>query len=96
MAPPILFGERGRGEFRARKVSVESLTKELAEKTRRRAKLIEAIDSAGEIASLTERLRALEGEIKSIENAIQDHRPSKVDDTLKGLREHVTKQLLGL
>jgi len=42
-------------------VSAESLTKDLEDKKRRRAKLIEAIETAGDIDSLTERLRDLEG-----------------------------------
>jgi hypothetical protein len=49
---------------------VESLTNDLEKKKGRRAKLIEAIESAGDIASLTERLRNLEGEIEQASKAI--------------------------
>ena len=76
-------------------VSVESLTKDLEDKKRRRARIIEAIETAGDIGGLTERLRDLEGEIKRIQHAIDNHRPVKLDDALNGLREHVTKELLG-
>jgi site-specific DNA recombinase len=76
-------------------VSLESLTKDLEEKKRRRAKLIDAIETAGDITSLTDRLRDLEGEIKRIQHAIENHRPQKLDDALSGLREHVTRELLG-
>jgi hypothetical protein len=54
-------------------MSVESLTKDLEEKKRRRAKLIDPIQTAGDIASLTDRLRDLEGEIKRIQHAIATH-----------------------
>jgi hypothetical protein len=62
---------------------------------REAAKLIEAIETAGDIASLTNRLRNLEGEIKRIQQAIENHRPVKVDDALNGVRERITKELLG-
>src|SRR5215471_2215373 len=39
--------------------SVESLTKDLEDKKRRQAKLIDAIETAGDIASLAERLREI-------------------------------------
>ena len=76
-------------------VSVESLQKDLEERKRRRAKLIEAIETAGDIASLVERLRDLEAEITRIHHAIENHRPLRLEDALDGLREHVTKELLG-
>jgi len=47
------------------------------------------------IASLAERLRVIEGEIKQIEHAISSHRPVKLDEEVNGLRERVTKELLG-
>jgi hypothetical protein len=37
----------------------------------------------------------LEGEIKRIEQAIASYRPLKLDDAMNGLREHITKELLG-
>ena len=55
-------------------VSVESMAKALEDKKRRRAKLIEAIETAGDIASLTERLHDLEGRIKRLQRAIENHR----------------------
>jgi hypothetical protein len=63
-------------------VSVESLTNDPERKKGRRAKLIEVIETAGDIASLTERLRNLEGEIDQIEQAIASYRPLKLDDAI--------------
>jgi hypothetical protein len=76
--------------------SVESLTKDLEDKKRRQSKLIDAIETAGDITSLVERLREIEGEIKRIQNAITSYRPLKLDQAMNGLRERVTKELLGL
>jgi hypothetical protein len=53
------------------------------------------VETAGDIASLTERLRDLEAEIQRIRHAIENHRPLKLDDALNGFRKHVTKELLG-
>src|SRR5262249_8185678 len=72
--------------------SIESLTKDLEDKKRRQATLIDAIETGGDIASLTDRLRALEGEIKRIQHAIASHRPVKMDEVMSGLREHLTKE----
>ena len=70
--------------------------KDLEDKKRRRAKLIDAIETAGDIASLTERLRELEAEINRVQHAIATHRPLKLDAAFSGLREHVERELLGL
>jgi len=56
--------------------------------------LRDAIETAGEIASLAERLGEIEGEIKR-EHAIDSHRPVNLDQAMNGLRERVTKELLG-
>ena len=77
-------------------VSVETLMKDLEDKKKRRAKLIDAIETAGDIASLTQRLRELEAEINQVQHAIATHRPLKLDVAFSGLREHVTRELLGL
>jgi hypothetical protein len=50
-------------------------------------KLIDAIETASDIASLTERLCGVEAEIKRIQYTIDNHRPLKLDDALNGLRE---------
>src|SRR5947209_43823 len=63
---------------------------------RRQAQLIDAIEMAGDITSLTDRLRTLENEIRDIERAIESERPVKLDDVMAGLREHVTKAVFGL
>jgi len=76
--------------------SVESLKKDLEEQKRRQANLIEAIETAGDINSLTERLRAVETEISRIQRAVADYRLVRLEDTLKGLRQHVTKAMFGL
>ena len=77
-------------------VTLDSLKKDLEERKRRQAKLIEAIETAGDIAVLTERLRGLEREVKHIEEAIARYRPIKLDDTVTDIREHVTKALFQL
>ena len=56
--------------------------------------LRDAIETAGEIASLAERLGEIEGETKR-EHAIDSHRPVNLDQAMNGLRERVTKELLG-
>ena len=77
-------------------VSVESLKKDLEDRKRRQGRLIDAIETRGDINSLTERLRALEDEIKGIQNAISTHRPMKRDDAVNKLREQIAATLGGL
>lgn len=73
--------------------SADSLKKDLEDKKRRQARLLGAIETAGDISSLTERLRVLEAEIKSIQQDIANHRPLKIEDAISGIREHVSKEL---
>ena len=67
-----------------------------ADRKRRQAKLIEAIETTGDIASLTERLRTLERDIESITQALKNHHPLASDRSAADMRSHVTKALLGL
>jgi hypothetical protein len=77
-------------------MTVDSLKKELEDRKRRQAKLIEAIETSGDISLLTERLRALGGEVKRIEKAIASYRPIKLDVAVGDIRDHVTRAVLGL
>ncbi len=77
-------------------VSLESLKAELEDRKRRQTKLIEAIEVASDVTSLTERLRVLETETRRIQEAIDAYRPIKLDVALGEVREHVTKSLMRL
>ena len=76
--------------------SVESLRKDLEDRKRRQTNLINAIETGGDIPSLTARLRDMEAEVAQIQDAIDAYRPLKLDSALEGLREHVTRALLQL
>jgi site-specific DNA recombinase len=70
--------------------TVENLKKDLDDRNRRQAKLIEAIETTGEISAISARLKDLESEIRQIESAITSHRPVKVEDAIDEIRQHVT------
>ena len=75
--------------------TLQSLTCDLADKKHRQARIITAIEAAGDINVLTERLRSLESEITHIKTAIANFYPIKVETAVRGIREHVTTALLG-
>jgi len=62
---------------------------------RRQGKLIEAIETAGDINMLTERLRELDREVKRIEEAITSFRPVKLDVAVGQIREHIKRAIKG-
>ncbi len=76
--------------------SVDSLKHDLDDRKRKQAKLIEAIETAGEVSMLANRLRDLESEIKRIQGAIAAYRPLRVDVAVGEIRAHVTTAVLGL
>ena len=57
---------------------------------------MEAIEKAGEINALTERLSWLQADIERIERLLKSYRPINLDLTLGEIREHVTREVLGL
>jgi site-specific DNA recombinase len=73
--------------------TVDALKKDLEDRKRRRSKVLEAIETAGDIDSLTDRLRELETDIKGIEAAITAYRPLKLDQTVADVREHIANAL---
>jgi hypothetical protein len=75
--------------------TLESLKRDLDEKKRRQARIITAIETAGDIDALTGRLRNLENEITGIKAAIANFRPISFEEAARGIREHVTSALLG-
>ncbi len=77
-------------------VTVQSLEKDLEDRRRRQAKLIEAIEVAADVTSLAERLRGLEAEIAKIQQAIAAYRPIRLDAAVEEIREHVRGSLMGL
>jgi site-specific DNA recombinase len=77
-------------------MTVDSLRKDLEDRKRRQAKLIEAIETAGDINVLTERLRMLATEIENIQQAIAGCRPVNLDIAIGKIREHVTRTIRGL
>jgi DNA invertase Pin-like site-specific DNA recombinase len=76
--------------------TLENLRKDLEDRKRRQAKLIEAIESAGEITAISSRLKELENEIRQIQSAITDHRPVNIENAVSGIRQHVTNAVLQL
>jgi site-specific DNA recombinase len=76
--------------------TVDALRKDLEDRKRRRAKIMEAIETAGEINSLTVRLRDLENDIKRIQEAIAHYRPIQVDEAVRDVRGSVIQMMLGL
>lgn len=75
--------------------SIESLKERLDDQKRRQTNLLAAIETGGDIRSLTERLRNVETEIARIQRAI-DNCPLKLEDTFEGLRQHVARAILRL
>ena len=75
--------------------TVESLKKELEDRKRRQAKVIDAIETAGDIGMLTVRLQGLESEVKRIQGAIASYRPINVEVAVNAIRDHVTRAVLG-
>ena len=71
--------------------SEELLRKNLEDRKRRQTNLIKAIETGGDIPSLTTRLRDLEAEVAQIQYAIDAFRPVNLDSVLDGLREHITR-----
>ena len=76
--------------------TVDSLKKDLEDRSQRRGRLLEALETGGDIKTLIGRLRELENEIKRIETAIADYRPIRLDVALSEIREHVTNSCLRL
>jgi hypothetical protein len=76
--------------------TVDSLKKDFEDRKRRQSKLVEALETNGDITSLTVRLREVEAEIKHIQEAIDAYRPVKLDVTISDIRDHVQKSLLQL
>jgi hypothetical protein len=70
--------------------TLENLKKDLDDRKRRQAKLIEALETTGEIVAISSRLKDLESEIRQIESSIKRHGPVKIEDTIGGIRQHVT------
>jgi hypothetical protein len=77
-------------------MTVDSLRKDLKDRKGRQPKLIEAIETSGDISLLTERLQALGGEVKRIEEAIASYRNIKLDVAVGDIRDHDTRAVLGL
>ncbi len=77
-------------------VSLDSLKKDLDDRKRRQAKLIEAIETAGDVSMLTGRLRDLQSEVKCIQEAIANFRTVKLEVVLGEIREHVIRAVEGL
>jgi site-specific DNA recombinase len=77
-------------------MTVESLRGDLEDRKRWQAKVIEAIETAGDINVLTERLRTLAAEIKNIQQTIAGFRPVNPDIAVGEIRGHVTRTVLGL
>jgi site-specific DNA recombinase len=75
--------------------TLESLQRDLDDKKRRQARMITAIETAGDINALIERLRNLESEIIAIKAAIANFRPISLETAARGIREYVTTALLG-
>src|SRR3954452_704015 len=76
--------------------TVDSLKKDLEDRKRRQRKIIEAIETAGNIGSLSGRLRDLEREIEQIQDAIPACRPINVEKSIAELRSLVTKTVMTL
>jgi site-specific DNA recombinase len=76
--------------------TVDSLKKDLEDRRQRRGRLLEALETGGDIKTLIGRLRELENEIKRIETAIADYRPIRLAVALSEIREHVTNSCLRL
>ena len=76
--------------------TVDSLKKSLEDRKQRRGRLIEAIETGGDIKPLTGRLCELENEIQQIESAIADYRPIKLNVAVGEIREYITKAFLSL
>ena len=74
---------------------MESLKRDLEDRKRRQARLIEAVETVGDISVLTKRLRDLESDIKGIQESIAC-RHVKRDEAITGIREHVSNSLLQL
>jgi site-specific DNA recombinase len=76
--------------------TVDSLKKDLEDRRQRRSRIIEALETGGDIETLVGRMRELENEIKRIETAIADYRPIRLAVALSEIREHVTNSCLRL
>jgi site-specific DNA recombinase len=77
-------------------MTVDALREDLEDRKRRQARVIEAIEAAGDINILTGRLRTLDNEIKDIQQAIARYRPVKLDMAVGEIREHVARTVRGL
>jgi hypothetical protein len=69
------------------------LKKDLEDRRHRQSKLIEAIETNGDITSLTARLREVDLEMKRIQEAIDAYRPLKLDVSVREVRDYVTQSL---
>jgi len=76
--------------------TLDSLQKDLADRQRRRSRVVEAIEIGGDMKALTGRLRQLEDEIQRLETAIARHGSTKLDVAVNNIRDYVTNFLLGL
>ena len=76
------------------RTTIDSLKKDLQDRKRRQANLIDAIEVGGDLSMLTERLRALENEIHSIQQAIARYRPIKLNESMVNIRDHIASAML--
>ena len=76
--------------------TVDSLKKNLEDRKRRQRKIIEAIETAGNVGSLAERVRDLGDEIDQIQEAISACRPINLETSVAAMRTSVTHTLMTL
>ncbi len=76
--------------------TLDSLKTQRQDMEARRGRLIQAIETGGDLPGLTGRLREVEAEITRLNEALAVYRPLKLEVAVEGMRDHVVKSIMRL